>query len=283
MTDVAPAAMRHASPALKQLLTRQAVQFVAGKNGEDAEDDPTGVSLKRAHGTAQNDDASDDDENAKRTHRRHDDGVAAAADDDDENTAAWFESFVKKKNAGCEADVDVDANRSARTTSKKPQTTLSSAASTSTSRPPEGSEFTTNWFTHNQPVLSSVFENLGWAGTVGSKPRHVLEVGSWEGRSSQWLLITLCRHRGSTLTCIDTWEGGVQYHDIGLDLDGKKHTAHAVEKRFDANIALVTGCDPSVTSPANPVRKVKGRSTPVLGKLMARTRASEFGGDGKNG
>ena len=75
-----------------------------------------------------------------------------------------------------------------------------------------------------------------------------------------------CRRSGSTLTCVDTWQGGVQYQDIGLDLDGEKHTSDAVEARFDANIALVTGMAPApaeaevakdANAADNPVRKMK--------------------------
>jgi hypothetical protein len=52
-------------------------------------------------------------------------------------------------------------------------------------------------------------------------------------------------------------------------IEGEKHTAAAVETRFDANISRVTGLDPNSASAANPVRKVKGRATPMLSKLVA--------------
>ena len=59
----------------------------------------------------------------------------------------------------------------------------------------------------------------------------MLEIGAWEGRGTQWLLMTLCRNRGSTLTAVDTWEGGEQYAGVGLDLDDAAHAGDVVEAR----------------------------------------------------
>jgi hypothetical protein len=84
------------------------------------------------------------------------------------------------------------------------------------------------------------------------------------------------------MTCVDTWEGGVQYHDIGLDLDDETHTSAAVETRFDTNVARVTGHDPGSGDPANPVRKMKGRSTLVLSQLVAESGGG-CGGSGGGG
>jgi len=124
--------------------------------------------------------------------------------------------------------------------------------------PPDGSEFTTNWFSHVTPTLTRVFDHLGWIpdfadadasddeknapdasslrnrrrrSSAASAPRHVLEIGAWEGRGTQWLLMTLCRNRGSTLTAVDTWEGGEQYAGVGLDLDDAAHAGDVVEAR----------------------------------------------------
>ena len=83
----------------------------------------------------------------------------------------------------------------------------------------------------------------------------------------------LCRRSGSTLTCIDTWQGGVQYHDIGLNLDGEKHTSDAVEARFDANIALVTGMAPAPAEEAEDAKDANAADNPVR-KMKAGTSQS---------
>uniref|UniRef100_A0A7S0IGN8 Cdc6 C-terminal domain-containing protein n=1 Tax=Micromonas pusilla TaxID=38833 RepID=A0A7S0IGN8_MICPS len=109
---------------------------------------------------------------------------------------------------------------------------------------PAGSEFTTNWFTHNADSLTAVFTQLGWMND-GTRARRVIEIGCWEGRSTQWLLRALCRHADSVAYCVDTWRGGEQYADVGFDLGGEAHAGWAVEARFDANVRLVTGVDPN--------------------------------------
>lgn len=60
--------------------------------------------------------------------------------------------------------------------------------------------FTTDWFSGNIPAISQSLELLGPA----SKVRRILEIGSWEGRSTLWLLghcpcatIACVEHQGS--------------------------------------------------------------------------------------
>ena len=177
-------------------------------------------------------------------------------------------------------------------------TSPTNSRTTSTTLPTEplGSEFTTNWFTHNADSLGRVFTQLGWMNDA-QKPRKVLEIGCWEGRGTQWLLCALCRHRDSAMHCVDTWRGGDQYADLGLELRGERHSGAAVEARFDANVRLVTGVDPNCGSERdadrenelgetpgtervrdgepdtegdvpNPVRKWKARSVDVLASLL---------------
>ena len=174
--------------------------------------------------------------------------------------------------------------------------TISRTTSTTLPTEPLGSEFTTNWFTHNADSLGRVFTQLGWMND-SQKPRKVLEIGCWEGRGTQWLLCALCRHRDSAVHCVDTWRGGDQYADLGLELRGERHSGAAVEARFDANVRLVTGVDPNCGSERdadrenelgetpgtervrdgepdtegdvpNPVRKWKARSVDVLASLL---------------
>ena len=108
------------------------------------------------------------------------------------------------------------------------------------STPPE---FTVDWFSHTERSLHRLFRTLGLADADQPRPRRVLEVGCWEGRGTIWLLASSAATE-STLTCVDTWDGGEQYRDVGLRLDREKHSPAAVEARFDDNVRRVTGVAP---------------------------------------
>jgi predicted O-methyltransferase YrrM len=68
--------------------------------------------------------------------------------------------------------------------------------------------FTTDWFSGNIPVWNIVFESYK------NKPNlKVLEVGSFQGRSTVWLLENVLTHATSEITCVDTFEGSVEHND----------------------------------------------------------------------
>ena len=90
-------------------------------------------------------------------------------------------------------------------------------------------EFTTDWFSPNIPQWESLFTATGWD---PDQPKTVLEIGSFEGRSTLWILERLLRHPDSRIHCIDTFEGGVE-HDAG-------HT-DGLYDRFRANLAAAPG------------------------------------------
>ena len=191
-----------------------------------------------------------------------------------------------------DGDGDADADHDARRPS--PLRRADSGSALTLPSEPAGSEFTTNWFTHNADSLTAVFTQLGWMND-GTRARRVIEIGCWEGRSTQWLLCALCRHADSAVYCVDTWRGGEQYADVGFDLGGEAHAGWAVEARFDANVRLVTGVDPNEVEEeeeddddknvpstkiaksrrrVNPVRKMKARSLDVLASLLADGRSA---------
>ena len=62
--------------------------------------------------------------------------------------------------------------------------------------------------------------------------------------------------------CVDTWRGGDQYADLGLELRGERHSGAAVEARFDANVRLVTGVDPNCGSERDADRENELGETP---------------------
>src|SRR5205823_551614 len=60
-------------------------------------------------------------------------------------------------------------------------------------------EFSEDWFSNHIPSWRRVLERL--------KPGRVLEIGSYEGRSTCFVIETCSRFGALDLTCVDTWAG----------------------------------------------------------------------------
>jgi len=87
---------------------------------------------------------------------------------------------------------------------------------------------------------------------ITKAPIHILEIGSWQGGSTLWMLDHVIGPRGGTITCVDTWEGSSEHtflSSLGLSL----------EELFDANVAR--------TGKSEQVRKHKGSSHDILPEL----------------
>ena len=68
--------------------------------------------------------------------------------------------------------------------------------------------FTVYWFTQNIHAWKNVFSST-------KVPENVLEIGSFEGRSTCWLL----ENTQARVTCVDTWDGSDEHtmeHKAGL-------------------------------------------------------------------
>jgi predicted O-methyltransferase YrrM len=66
--------------------------------------------------------------------------------------------------------------------------------------------FTVDWFSYNIPIWTHYFKELK------DKPNlHFLEIGSFQGRSTVWLLENILTDKTSTITCIDTFEGSIEH------------------------------------------------------------------------
>jgi precorrin-6B methylase 2 len=66
--------------------------------------------------------------------------------------------------------------------------------------------FTVDWFSYNIPIWTHYLNELK------DKPNlHFLEIGSYEGRSTVWLLENILTSNTSTITCIDTFEGSIEH------------------------------------------------------------------------
>jgi predicted O-methyltransferase YrrM len=82
-------------------------------------------------------------------------------------------------------------------------------------------EFTTDWFSWSPPIWSQIIHQL-------PDRKRFLEIGSFEGRSTVWLIDNAIDD-GGELFCVDTWEGGEEHKAQGHDMG-------EVEERFHRNI-----------------------------------------------
>jgi len=83
-------------------------------------------------------------------------------------------------------------------------------------------QFTKDWFNWAPQVWEQLIPHL--PGEAGG--RRFLEIGSFEGRSTVWIMENMMQ-QGDYLLCIDTWEGGEEHGDEDMD---------AVFNRFRANV-----------------------------------------------
>ena len=90
-------------------------------------------------------------------------------------------------------------------------------------------KFTQDWFSNNIPNFQHIKKKL-------PSTEAFLEIGSFEGRSTCWMLQNMLDADGS-LVCVDTFAGGEEH--AGLDLTD-------LRKTFDANVAEVKGTDQAV-------------------------------------
>ncbi|MBE9195054.1 class I SAM-dependent methyltransferase [Synechocystis sp. LEGE 06083] len=112
-----------------------------------------------------------------------------------------------------------------------------------------GYEFKTDWFSGNIPIWNQVLKKF-----MGSPNLSFVEVGSWQGRATCWLLDNVLTDSSSTITCIDTFQGSVEHESMGLGEDVK-----SLESVFDYNIQR--------TGRADQVKKLVGFSQDWLRQL----------------
>ena len=111
----------------------------------------------------------------------------------------------------------------------------------------EDYEFTTDWFT-------SYWEN--WITFIGDrKISKILEIGSFEGRSTCAMIEHFGRKGPLHVSCVDDWHGSPELRQFDMS---------AVEQRFNRNITRAVG---RVANRVD-VYKRKGRSVEVLSGLM---------------
>jgi len=123
-------------------------------------------------------------------------------------------------------------------------------------------QFTNSWFVGNIPVWQQILDR--------NKPKKILEIGSFEGRSTCFLIEVCTKNSDDSIdvTCIDTWQGGIEHQKGG----GVEASMSDVEQRFDHNIALVQ----SRVAHRAKVRKLKKLSYEGLSELMANGGVGTF-------
>ena len=105
----------------------------------------------------------------------------------------------------------------------------------------EGKNFSADWTTDRIPKWAELLAHLR------ETPVHVIEIGSWEGRSALFFLNYL---RQARVVCIDTFGGNIEHH---LD-EWFAKLVPETEAKFDANVA----------SFGARIEKIKGLSGTVL-------------------
>ena len=90
-------------------------------------------------------------------------------------------------------------------------------------------DFQQNWFEMIRPEWEER------TATLRGIKLNILEVGCFEGASTTWMLDNLMNHPGSTMTVIDTFEGGMEHQETG-DKSDKYHLG-SLESRFWSNVA----------------------------------------------
>lgn len=112
--------------------------------------------------------------------------------------------------------------------------------------------FTSDWFSFNIPTWQVHLQQF-----VGQPNLTVLEIGSWEGRSTCWLLENVLTHPSATITCVDTFEGSFEHQAYDPDY------IKSLEDRFDFNIQR--------SGASEKVQKIVGSSHQVLKSLPLNT------------
>lgn len=119
--------------------------------------------------------------------------------------------------------------------------------------------FTTTWF---QDSAKGVWDSL----IPQTNPTRILEIGSYEGASTCYLIEKLAALKEIEIHCVDTWEGGVEHKKGG----GGEANMFDVEKRFHHNTKVA-------------ISKVENTVQLVLHKEFSDVALPKLLADGKQG
>ena len=97
-------------------------------------------------------------------------------------------------------------------------------------------EFTFDWFSDNIPLWKT-----GLARFVGKPNLRFLEVGCFEGQSTIWLLENILTGDNCTVTVVDSFEGGADHHDKGIDFARTEELFHHNTARNAHRLEVLKG------------------------------------------
>jgi predicted O-methyltransferase YrrM len=110
--------------------------------------------------------------------------------------------------------------------------------------------FTQDWFDKYKPYFSTILNAI--------KPTNILEIGSFEGRSTVFIATESLKWNKVEVTSIDSWSGGQEHS--GIDFS-------TIEKNFDSNIATLKQENDYFKH-----IKIKGKTKDELPKLVVDKR-----------
>ena len=127
--------------------------------------------------------------------------------------------------------------------------------------PPESNYiFSNNWFEQNIEIWNQLFQQI--------KPTRILEVGSYEGRSTAFIIESLANDDDIEIHCIDNWEGGIEHKQGEI----WESDMAEIEARFAHNMNVAT----AKSSRAVELRIHKGLSNEELPKLVSSNMQEYF-------
>ena len=120
--------------------------------------------------------------------------------------------------------------------------------------------FSNNWFDSNKAAWSQIFQKIN--------PTRILEVGSYEGKSTAFIIETLANINDLEIHCIDSWEGGIEHKQGG----SAESNMQDVEARFAHNMKIAV----NKSSRTVKLEVHKGMSNKELPKLVASDMQGYF-------
>jgi predicted O-methyltransferase YrrM len=113
--------------------------------------------------------------------------------------------------------------------------------------------FSYDWFGHIQPFWDILIPQF--------KPLKILEIGSFEGRSSTYIIDNCSKYGEIELFCIDTWEGSDEHAALNVGVS-------EIEDRFKQNVSL------AIQNATNRVvlTMAKGTSYSMLSRMICENK-----------
>ena len=127
-------------------------------------------------------------------------------------------------------------------------------------------EFTNEWFLGNfagkgiEVDIVSIWRSLFERYPIST----VLEIGSYEGRSTVFIAETIAKTNDLEIYCVDTWTGSFEH--------GSDHEFEKIEARFDKNISVVKKLFPNGLR----IHKLKMASIEACSALIKEQKEFDF-------